>query len=278
MPLTLTLSVDFATQWDASRALSTIPTLQVVTSPLLDESFQLGLSPRGHGLSSAAAASTRRNPVYEAVWQSLRDLGASHVRYQPWFPQPHKAIAAIRPPTSNRTYWDFGRLLPQFLDFLKHASQGRPTLLNFATFPCWLFAHSTGNQPPRENELDCTPPLETANPDGAAYWYANRGERSRLRDSSGRELAEYFSRLFAYLSVGSFEDEYGSVVGGGPAVGLTRAKGHIWEVFNEQEHSYNAVQYTNDYDEVVGAIVRRVGWEQVPSTGKAPLNLISSHL
>ena len=69
-------------------------------------------------------------------------------------------------------------------------------------------------------------------------------------DPSGATLAEYFGRLFAYLSLGWFEDEFGRRVDGGPALNLSGARGHTWEIFNEQEHSYSAEQYTRDYDQV----------------------------
>ena len=230
----LALTVDAT----ASRPLRLVPSLQVVTSPLLDPQFALGPGKR-----------RRRNPVYDAAWESLRNLSASQVRYQPWFPQPHKAIAALTTPDTlrNTTSWNFDGVLPMFADFMRAVGE-RPTLLNFATFPCWVFASHT--------PVDCVPPDDTANPDGAAYWYANRGERSRLRDPSGQELAEYFGRLFAYLSLGGFEDEFGRWVGGGPAYNLSAARGHTWEVFNEQEHGYSAAQYTQDYDQARAAACR----------------------
>lgn len=135
-----------------SRALRLVASLQVVTSPLLDPRFQLG-----------PPAGERVNPVYHTAWESFKNLSATMVRYQPWFPQPRKAIAALLPPDHVRkeTSWDFSHVLPQLNNFARMVGLN-PMVLNFGTLPCWLFATT----PP----LNCDPPAETANPDSAAYW------------------------------------------------------------------------------------------------------------
>lgn len=232
--------------WTAPCSLlRTTVTLQVVTSPLLDDAIVL---PNGTRVA---------NPIQAAAWESFAALGASHARFQPWFPFPHKAVAELRPPDADGTHWDFGPMLPQLLRFM-NASRGRPVNMNVATAPCWMFGSGVPGVP-----LRCTPP-EDINEE--AFWYGERGERKHLRDASAQTLANYFGRVFEYLSTGSFVDESGKRHSGGPALNLSfAAGGHTWEVFNEAEHGYTPESYTHDYDRVTSAIVDRVGAAGAPA-------------
>ncbi|CAF3871120.1 unnamed protein product [Rotaria sp. Silwood2] len=58
--------------------LHTIPTLQVVTNPLLSRQF---------------------SPVHKQIFASLKQLNAEYARYAAWFPYPKLAIAELDPPS-----------------------------------------------------------------------------------------------------------------------------------------------------------------------------------
>ncbi|CAF4607746.1 unnamed protein product, partial [Rotaria sp. Silwood2] len=58
--------------------LHTIPTLQVVTNPLLSRQF---------------------SPVHKQIFASLKQLNAEYARYAAWFPYPKLAVAELDPPS-----------------------------------------------------------------------------------------------------------------------------------------------------------------------------------
>jgi hypothetical protein len=58
--------------------LHTIPTLQVVTNPLLARQF---------------------SPVHKQIFASLKELNAEYTRYAAWFPYPKLAVAELDPPS-----------------------------------------------------------------------------------------------------------------------------------------------------------------------------------
>ena len=58
--------------------LHTVPTLQVVTNPLLSRQF---------------------SPVHTQIFDSLKQLNAEYTRYAAWFPYPKMAAAELDPPS-----------------------------------------------------------------------------------------------------------------------------------------------------------------------------------
>jgi hypothetical protein len=58
--------------------LRTVPTLQVVTNPLLSRQF---------------------SPVHKQIFASLKELNAEYARYAVWFPYPKMAVAELDPPS-----------------------------------------------------------------------------------------------------------------------------------------------------------------------------------
>ena len=106
-----------AIHWDQVTVVSkTTPTLQVVVNPQLRP---------GRALAAAA-------------YLALKDLGADGVRYVPWLPYPKLAVAELKPPTPQQTWWDFSLIDPMTKEFLA-ATSGHPTVMNFSTIPAWLF-------------------------------------------------------------------------------------------------------------------------------------------
>lgn len=205
-----------AVEWDKVLTVSkTSPSLQVVVNPLL----------------------LRDSPIHAAAYQALADLGADYVRYVPWLPYPRLAVAALEPPTPDRTSWDFSLLDPPFVDFMR-ANGNHPAMVCFSTIPAWLF----------QTDRPVTYPLD---PKEVTWTYTQGTE---LRPGGLHELGEYYARLASWYVNGGFTDEAGRRHDSGH-----RFKIPWWEVFNEPdlEHRMTPQQYTERYDAVVAA-VRRV--------------------
>ena len=201
--------------WDKTTVVSrSTPTLQVVVNPPLRPGQPLG----------------------EAAYQALKELGADYVRYVPWLPYPKLAVAELQPPTPKKTSWDFSLIDPMTKDFLA-ATQGHSTILNFSTIPTWLFkTDKPATYPPDPNQVE---------------WHYTQG--TELRDPTGKELGNYYARLVSWYADGGFTDENGVRHESGYHYRLP-----YWEVLNEVdfEHSMTPQQYTERYDAIVSAIHR----------------------
>ncbi|MFZ0747334.1 MAG: glycosyl hydrolase family 39 [Terracidiphilus sp.] len=199
--------------WDKTVVVSkSTPTLQVVVNPPLRPGQPLG----------------------EAAYKAVKDLGADYVRYVPWLPYPKLAVAELEPPTPQKTSWDFTLIDPMTKDFL-NATQGHPTVMNFSTIPTWLF----------KTDKPATYPADP----NQVYWDYTQG--TELRDPSGKELGGYYARLVSWYVDGGFTDEDGVRHESG-----YHYKFPVWEVLNEVdfEHSMTPQQYTERYDAIVSAI------------------------
>ena len=206
-----TVSVDWSRTLRVSRS---TPTLQVVVNPMLE----------------------RGSPIHDGAFSALQELGADYVRFVPWFPYPKMAVAELRPPTANRTFWDFAGIDPIARDFLA-ATAGHSTVMNFSTIPAWMFRTAR-------------PVAYPADPSQVDWNYTQGTE---LRDPSGRELGGYYARLVSWYTRGGFRDE----------LGRWHASGYhyrfpYWEVLNEVDFEHNTTpeQYTRRYDAIVSAIHR----------------------
>lgn len=187
----------------------TIATLQVVVNPMLRTS----------------------SPIHEGTFTALKDLGADYVRFVPWFPYPHMAVAELKPPTATETFWDFAPVDTMVADFM-NAQKGHTVVMNFSTIPDWMFKTANLITVPADQDQ--------------VFWDYNEG--SEPRDPSGKEIADYFGRLFSWFTKGGFTDEHG----------VYHKSGHYfhfdyWEVLNEMdfEHSMSPQLYTKLYDAIV---------------------------
>jgi hypothetical protein len=201
--------------WDkVERVSKTAATLQVVVNPPLRRGTQ----------------------IHDRVFQALRDLRCDYVRYVPWLPYPKLAVAELEPPGDGKTSWDFSLIDPMTIDFLE-ATSGHSVILNFSTIPQWMY----------KTEKPVTYP---ADPDQVVWNYEQGTE---LRDSSLRELGDYYARLVNWYTQGGFTDEYGQRHESGHHYPIA-----YWEVLNEVdfEHSMTPETYTRVYDAMVGAIRR----------------------
>ena len=234
------VGVDFSNITSMSR---TVTTLQVVSNPILDRELEVN-------------GTKFKNPIHDQAWASLAALEADLVRYVPWYPYPHVSVAELTAPVSGSpTSWNFSYILPMLLDFLNStAERNHSTVINFSTQPCWLFGDSMNKT------QNCSFP---ANPDESFFGYV-RGDRANLLDPTSKMMSEYYARLLSWLILGEFTDETGVKHTGGPAVDLSAAKGHVWELFNEGEHKYTLEQYIHDYDIIVPAMISAVGADRAP--------------
>lgn len=202
-----------AINWDKTFMVSkTTPTLQVVYNPMLD----------------------RESSIHDGSFQALKGLGADYVRFVPWFPYPHAAVAELKPPTKDSTFWDFSHIDPVMEDLI-NATKGHSVVINFSTIPDWMF---------KTNKLVDYP----SDPD-QVFWSYNQG--TELRDSTLKQVADYYVRLFSWYAKGGFTDELGKYHHSG-----FHFKIPYWEVLNEVdfEHSMSPKLYTRVYDAIVYAL------------------------
>jgi hypothetical protein len=200
-------------RWDkVTRISQTTPTLQVVVNPPL----------------------RRGTPVHDNAFQALHDLQADYVRYVPWLPYPRLGVAELEPPKDGKTSWDFSVIDPMTIDFLE-STKGHSVILNFSTIPQWMY----------KTDKPVTYP-DDAN---QVMWDYEKG--TELRDSSMKEVADYYGRLFAWYTKGNFTDEFGKRHESGYHYSIP-----YWEVLNEPEfeHQVTPETYTKIYDAVVESI------------------------
>lgn len=200
-------------QWDKTTVVSqSTPTLQVVVNPPLRPGQPLG----------------------EAAYKAVKELGADYVRYVPWLPYPRLGVAELEPPTPQKTSWDFSLIDPMTKDFFA-ATDGHSTVVNFSTIPTWLF----------KTDKPATYP---ADPNQVTWDYTQGTE---LRDPTGKQLGDYYARLVSWYVDGGFTDENGVRHQSGYHYKLP-----YWEVLNEVEfeHKMTPAQYTARYDAIVSAI------------------------
>jgi len=198
--------------WQKTTPNRTLPTLQAVVNPML----------------------RRGSPIHDAAFDALHGLGADYVRYAFWFPYPKLAVAELRPPDANQTYWDFQYMDPLVEDFLS-ASGGHPSVMSFSTIPQWMFTMAQ--------------PVVYPEDPNQVMWNYSQG--TQLQDLSA--LGDYYARVAGWYTQGGFTDELGKF----------HASGHhydirYWEVFNEidGEHDTTPQQYVERYDAITKAVLK----------------------
>ena len=199
-----------AVNWDSIIATSkTTATLQVVENPAVRPS----------------------SPIHENTFRALKNLGADYVRYVPWFPYPKMAVAELKRATKDSTFWDFTYLDSTMIAIMR-AQEGHSVVINFSTTPSWMW----------NINYDMPYPQDAYK----VFWNYNDG--SRLRDTTMKELAAYYARLFRWYTKGGFTDELGKFHSSGH-----RFKIDYWEILNEPdlEHNISVEMYTKMYDAIV---------------------------
>jgi hypothetical protein len=190
------------------RVSKTTPTLQVVENPKLRQ------------------PSSFHNSTYKA----LKAMGADYVRYVPWFPYPKLAVAELIAPTKDETFWNFAYLDSTMNDFMQ-VTKGHSVVINFSTTPVWMWKTSSVVKYPDNPYQVC--------------WDYNQG--TELRDSTIKELADYYARVLNWYTKGGFIDELGKYHHSGHFYKIS-----YWEVLNEPdlEHNISPQLYTKIYDAI----------------------------
>ncbi|MBO9618263.1 MAG: glycosyl hydrolase family 39 [Niabella sp.] len=190
----------------------TTPTLQVVENPMVRPS----------------------SPIHQQTFKALKELGADFVRYVPWFPYPKMAVAELKPPTSQQTFWDF-TYLDSTMEAIMKATEGHSVVINFSTTPAWMWQTDK--------------PVAYPEDPYKVFWDYNQGRV--MNDTTGQQIADYYVRLVSWYTKGGFTDELGKF----------HKSGHFykipyWEVLNEPdyEHFFTPESYTRIYDKIVSAL------------------------
>lgn len=200
-------------RWDrVTKELRTTPTLQVVVNPPL----------------------RRGTPVHDNAFQALHDLGADYVRYVPWLPYPRLGVAELAPPKDGKTSWDFSLIDPMTIDFLE-ATKGHSVVLNVSTIPQWMYKTDK--------------PIGYPDDPNKPVWDYEQG--TELRDTTFKEVADYYARVLSWYTKGGFTDEYGKRHESGYHYSIP-----YWEALNEAdfEHDMTPQTYTRLYDAIVTAM------------------------
>ncbi|RCH55211.1 glycosyl hydrolase family 39 [Mucilaginibacter hurinus] len=172
--------------------------------------------------------------MYDGAYKALRDVRVEHARFLAWYPYPKLSVAELQPPDGKRTYWDFSLIDPLVFDFL-NASKGHVTHIDFSTIPQWMFKTTK-------------PVPYPADPDEIAFNYTGGSE---FRDSTLKEVTDYFVRVFSWYTQGGFTDELGKYHKSGHYLKIP-----YWEILNEPEleHHIKPQLYTRLYDSIVTAL------------------------
>ena len=199
--------------WNKIISISkTTPTLQVVENPVVRPG----------------------SSIHQNTFKALKELGADYVRYVPWFPYPKMAVAELKAPAKDKTYWNF-TYPDSTMEAIMNATSGHSVVINFSTTPAWMWKTDSVVKYPDD-------PYKVS-------WDYNQG--AMLRDTTMKEVAGYFARLFSWYTKGGFTDE----------LGVFHKSDHYykipyWEVLNEPdlEHNISPQVYTKMYDAIVSQL------------------------
>ncbi len=65
--------------------------------------------------------------IHESTFKALKELGADYVRYVPWFPYPKMAVAKLKQPAKDKTFWNF-TLLDSTMQAIMEATKGHSVM------------------------------------------------------------------------------------------------------------------------------------------------------
>lgn len=175
----------------------------------------------------------RGHPASANIYKALKDMKIDYARLQPWYPYPRLGVAELEAPKDGKTYWDFTVIDPIVLDFFA-ASEGRPVMVDFSTIPQWMIK--------TDKPIPCP-----KDPNEICWGYSPGNE---LRDTTMKELVDYYHRLVSWYTKGGFTDEYGKFHKSGYYFKID-----YWEVLNENDqdtqHLFSPQQLTKIYDAIV---------------------------
>ena len=177
--------------------------------------------------------------IHDEALKSLQLVSSDYVRFVPWFPYPVLGVVELEPPVTGddgscSTSWNFTYSDQLLGDFLNN-TQGVKHIINYSTTPDWMWvSDSSYSYNPDPNYID---------------WSYNNG--TQLRDSTFKEVSDYYARLISWYAKGGFTDECGVYHESGYNWPI-----EMWEVLNEMdsEHQFQQDYYNKFYDAVTTAI------------------------
>lgn len=196
----------------------------------------------------------RGSPIHGQLFNAVRNLNADYLHFQPFTPYPRIAVAELEPPKDGKTSWNFSLIDPIMVDFME-AAGGRPVVMNFMTFPQWMFkAPNPVPLPDDPNEIAVFYGAEKPGDVGA-----------ELRDRTMKEVADYFARVVSWYTHGGFRDEYGQWHESGH-----HFKFDYWEVLNEVDYTVTPQFYTPLYDAIVTEVRKVAPKMKFMGLGQSP--------
>lgn len=183
----------------------------------------------------AHAYTLRTSPIHDQLFDALQKLDTNDTRLQFWYAVTRQAVLEIKEPTATETFWDFQYADPLVADYYAH-TKGRHHM-NVTTIPRWMF-----DVPPKEVPED---------PKASFFAYTDDTTGAKLKDPSGKQIADYQARIFQWYAKGGFTDEAGKFHKSGH-----HYKIDYWDVLNEPdfENRITVEQFTKIYDAVTEAI------------------------
>ena len=189
-------------------------------------------------------------PAFDGYTRALSSLGASYVRFAPWFGYPRVVVPEWERTNCSGSNWNSTLLDGVMADFMisvcgpnaakGDCSGGRLSVApQLSTVPAWLFESDGIN---RTHDFPSSTPWQYV--PGHLSHYAAHG--TPLVDPSCEEMASYAARYVGWYTAGGFEDACGSW----HASGL-RYRWDFLSVLNEDEYHTppgGGVQYTICYD------------------------------
>lgn len=190
--------VDITVQWDAPalRTVITAATVEVDVMP------HLSRTPEGGS--------------FDGYFAAVESLGASYVRFSPWFAYPSVVVPELAPadcsPNGRGSSWNSTLLDQVYADFMLaqcgpraakgECWQGRSVVPQLSTMPAWLYA------PDGRNRTSQIPRDPWTFPSGQFDFYLVKGKP--LHDPSCEAMARYAARYVGWYTAGGFVDECGT--------------------------------------------------------------------
>jgi hypothetical protein len=183
----------------------------------------------------ANALTLRSNPLNRRLLKALRDLHTNDTRLQLWYSVPNQVVAELKEPTATETFWDFKYMDPVVIDFFANTTGVHH--INIGTIPRWMFK---------------VPPADIPSDPAASYYLYTQGTTGELlKDTTGKQFADFQTRIYQWYTQGGFIDEIGKYHKSG-----YHFKIDYWGILNEPDFENNLTveQYTRIWDSVAEAI------------------------
>lgn len=164
--------------------------------------------------------------------KALKSLGASYVSFVFWHHYPHTAVFELKLPTKTETFRNFSDADPFVEDFME-ATEAHPVIIKLM--------------------FKTDKPVEIPVDPKKVFLRYNAG--TEFRDTTLKEVADYYVRLFSWYAKGGYTDELSQF-----QKSERFYKIPDWEVLNEMERRLSPQLYTRIYDAIF-LVLKRISSE-----------------